>query len=173
MSKIKNSLIASSFFLALFIFAPIASYGQTAKPAADVNVVNTPSVRDADNPARQPFTETLVTPNKPSFTVPAGKRLVIEFVSGDGFITSGQKFLNTSLQCTVTTSVGVADVLHAFTPTLMGTQNTGNGPFDIFSISQQTRLYVEPGGKVSIFMNNTAGVAGLGFTVTGYLVDAQ
>lgn len=193
MAKIQNTLVAFGFFLALFVFGSVASYGQTAKPPADVNVVNTPNVNVVntptvnvgntmanplpvhivDNPARQPFTETLVTPNKPSFTVPAGKRLVIEFVSGDGFITSGQKFLNTSLQCTVATSIGVADVLHAFTPTLMGTQNTGTGLFDIFSISQQTRLYVEPGGKVSIFMNNTAGVAGLGFTVSGHLVDVQ
>jgi hypothetical protein len=55
----------------------------------------------------------------------------------------------------------------------MGTQNTGINLFDIFSISQQTRLYVEPGGTVEIFMENTAGVAGLRFTVTGYLVDKQ
>lgn len=51
MSKIKNSLIASSFFLALFIFAPVANYGQTAKPPSDVNVVNTPNVKVANTSA--------------------------------------------------------------------------------------------------------------------------
>ena len=209
MSKVRNLLVAFSFFFALLVFTSSASYAQGNKQPSDVNVVNTPNVnvvntptvnvgntlsvnvvgtptvqvgntaanplpvRDAENPARQPFTETLVSPNKPSLTVPVGKRLVIEFVSGSGFITSGQKFLTTALQCTVYTKDGVGNVLHNFTPSLMGTQNTGNNLFDIFSISQQTRLYVEPGGTVEIFMENTAGVVGLRFTVTGYLVDKQ
>jgi hypothetical protein len=51
MSKIKNSLVAFSFILSVFVFAPVATYGQTAKPPSDVNVVNTPNVKVANTSA--------------------------------------------------------------------------------------------------------------------------
>ena len=49
MSKIKKLPIAFSFFL--FVFAPLANYGQTAKPPSEVNVVNTPNVKVANTSA--------------------------------------------------------------------------------------------------------------------------
>jgi hypothetical protein len=223
MSKIKNSLVAFSFFLALFAFAPVASYGQTARPPADVNVVNTPNVkvantsadpvptlaqgtttvagtvqaqqsgswdvgitgtptfqvgnvannpvlgRDVDNPARQPFTN--VVSDNHSFTVPPGKRLVIEYVSGGGFISTGQKFLEVGFLFTALIDGDRAGVQHHFVPVFTGTQNTGTNLFDIYAVSQQTRIYVEPGGLVEGFLEKTSGVAGVSFTVSGYLVD--
>jgi hypothetical protein len=44
---------------------------------------------------------------------------------------------------------------------------------DIYSISTQTKAYVEPGGTVETYFEKTGGVAGVSFTVVGYLVDVQ
>ena len=52
MSQIKKSFVAFTFFLALFVCVSTTGYAQGN--TKDVNVANTPSVRDADNPARQP-----------------------------------------------------------------------------------------------------------------------
>jgi hypothetical protein len=222
-SKMKNALVALGILFTLFVFAPSAGYGQSARPPADVNVVNTPNVkvantsadpvptlaqgtttvagtvqaqqsgswdvgitgtptfqvgnvannpvpgRDVDNPARQPFTKVVTDSN--SFAVPSGKRLVIEYVSGGGFISTGQKFLEVGFLFTALIDGDRAGVQHHFVPVFTGTQNTGMNQFDVYAVSQQTRIYVEPGGLVQGFLEKTSGVAGVSFTVSGYLVD--
>jgi hypothetical protein len=167
--------------------------------AQDVNVVNTPTVtigntpwvnignlptvtlgttavavKDQTNGAFQPYTNTLVSTNNYTFTVPSGKRLVIEHVSGSGYISSGQKFLETGLKIAVLINgVSQAWVVQSYSPTFMGTQAGGLGNLDIYSISTQTKAYVEPGGTVETYFEKTGGVAGVSFTVVGYLVDVQ
>src|SRR6266581_8083891 len=109
--KTKLCLLLIPLVLACFALLPIA---QASPSPSNVNVVNTPnvnvvnttaspvSVRDVDNPARQPFhaeavggfadgasvTGGILIP-----TVPAGKRLVIEHVSVFGAMLPGQKMV--------------------------------------------------------------------------------
>ena len=120
-------------------------------------------VRDPDNPARQPFVATLlsVNPNTSFFTVPSGKRLVIEYVSGQGTLPAGDKLLFVRLQVETQGSI----VLHRFLPVLTGTE----GNVDVFLVSQQTRLYADPGSTV-ILSGPPANVI-FSVTVSGYLVD--
>jgi hypothetical protein len=174
---------------------PLSGQGASQTPQ-DVNVINTPTVtigntpwvnignlptvtlgttavavKDQANGAFQPYTNALVSSNNYTFTVPAGKRLVIEHVSGSGYITSGQKFLSTGLKMSVLVNGGSqAWVVQEYTPTFMATQ-PGVVNLDIYSISQQTKAYVEPGGTVETVIEKTGGVAGMTFIVVGYLVD--
>jgi hypothetical protein len=191
MSRIKITLVALGLFFALFVFAPGASYAQATKPASDVNVVNTPTVklapgesltvgntaanpvpvRDPDNPARQPLQQSLDSsnPNRTSFQVPLGKRLVIEYVSAVSSMPAGQKLLLVTLQTDVSVNQNPTGILHFFTPTLTGRDTTGR---DIFVVSQQTRLYAEPGSTVVLGVTATAG-APVVVSVVGHLVDVE
>ncbi|HWN99211.1 MAG TPA: hypothetical protein VNS63_08075, partial [Blastocatellia bacterium] len=120
-------------------------------------------VRDLDNPALQPFVATLlsVNPNTSFFTVPSGKRLVIEYVSGQGTLPTGDKLLFVRLQI----NTGGSTVFHRFLPVLTGTE----GNVDVFLVSQQTRLYAEPGS--SVILSGPPANTIFSVTVSGYLVD--
>ena len=136
-------------------------------------------VRDVDNPARQPVIRLADDVNvlvgetqasKQMYTVPAGKRLVIEFVSVRTFVDPGQK---------VFVEVGVSDGQTSYdinlAPTLVGKFPAGNsGLFgDRSAISQQTRLYANAGDTVHAFVqkNDDTGAGQANINVTGYLVD--
>ena len=80
-----------------------------------VDPTNPLSIRDVDNPARQPFRKSVFVsfPDgatfaaiNPGINPPAGKRLVIEAVSASGNIPSGQKFA-----CTLNITDEFAQVL--------------------------------------------------------------
>ena len=120
-------------------------------------------VRDSDNPARQPFVATLLSPNPNTFffIVPNGKRLVIEYVSGEGSLPAGNKLLFARLQVETQGSI----VLHRFLPVLTGTE----GNVDVFLVSQQTRLYADPGSTVILSVLPANAIFSV--TVSGYLVD--
>jgi hypothetical protein len=136
-------------------------------------------VRDVDNPARQPAVRLADDVNvlvgetqafKQMYTVPAGKRLVIEFVSVRTFVLPpGQKLF---------VEVGVSDGQTTYdinlAPTLVGTFTVGNGvQGDHSAISQQTRLYANAGDTVRAFVqkNDDVGAGQATITVMGYLVD--
>ena len=97
----------------------LPSATQAVPLPSNVNVVNTPNVnvvnpttqpvpvRDVDNPARQPFQVQVVgdfadgastTGDIPITTVPAGKLLVIEYVSLFGSMLTGQQLVRARLQ---------------------------------------------------------------------------
>lgn len=123
------------------------------------------SVRDVDNPARQPFQFSLiaVAPNN-EFTVPSGKRLVIEYVSGHLSVSLGQQLESVYLL----TKVNNSSVFHYFAP-----MPTGGVTQSIFTVSQQTRIYADPGSKVRFFTQG-ADVTEFGdLTISGYFVDVQ
>ena len=159
MNRIKNSLVAfgglSLVIGLVMLFTPASTQGQDGTggpPPRDVNVVNTPlpvtgtvnignlgdsplAVRDVDNPARRPFHSVL------PFTVPAGKRLVIEHYSARFLSDPGCRLSVDALR----TSVNGASLLHFFTPTLTGSTTQRFSTV----VSQQTRLYADPGTTVS------------------------
>lgn len=132
--------------------------------------INSPlTIRNADNPAFQPvqFREIQIggADTTTIFTVPAGKRLVIETVSGNGNIFSGQKFL--ALSINTTNSVGGSQMPHYFTPVFTGTQ----GSFDFYSFNQSVRIYADPQTNIVLSRNTTSGNVNIGITVSGYYVD--
>jgi hypothetical protein len=139
---------------------------------SDVQVVNgsdTPVLgRDVDQPARQPFQRGVQLAfaagqgtASAEFTVPANKRLVIEYVSARISLTEGNLHW-----FSVRTAAGDSTGTHFFAP--MPIPNLPN----IYTISQQTRLYASPGSTVMIEARRTinfdadSGSAG----ISGYLV---
>jgi hypothetical protein len=133
-------------------------------------------VRDANNPAFQPFQVSgainlndgvnAAAQSQP-FTVGPGKRLVIEHISATGQLPSGQKF--TSIQ--IFNVGGGYGTNHYLTATMMG--SVSGGTIDQFATSQPVRLYADPGTSVFAvaYRSEAAGQGGLFFTVSGYLVN--
>ena len=190
MKQIKNSAVAVvGLFVVFFAVAaliPALTQGQKSNvapppPTFDVKVVNTTAepvpvagtvnvanavanpiaVRDVDNPARQP-----VQINE-SYTVPEGKRLVIEYVSLELVATTQCELLITSLSAS-----GV--LLHVYRPKFVGTSVIGPGPTAYWYVaSQETRAYVGQNRTVTLQIQRLAGCLPniAHASATGYLVD--
>lgn len=126
------------------------------------------------NDARQPFQKTAVgTQNGTNAstltiaTVPAGKRLVIEFISVSGQVPPGQHVEFFHLD-TVAGPFGAAShdlLVNAQPDAVIGDA--------LFRASQQVRVYADTGTQVSVMVrrNSNAGSASYGATISGYLVD--
>jgi hypothetical protein len=155
-------------------FAAIALCGAaaSAQPTVNTNVVNTPTVRSADEPARNAFQIALCTigwppgcGNTPSqLAVPTGKRLVIEFVSGACLNTTDNDRIASARLSTV---VGGSVASHVFVPMaapgLEGSRVTG--------FSQPARIYADGDSNVSVIAGGLpTGNVGCVISLSGYLV---
>ena len=137
----------------------------------NVNVANTPIVQDRDNPARQPFTYSPLGQfwigNAPNisfqFTVPGGKRLVIEQVS-----------VSANLTASTTQKLSAEVQIFGSTLTFYRFVGTDAGQND-FVASSQMRCYADAGTSVVILVTrNDTSVGGANFagvSLSGYLID--
>ena len=164
----------------VMLFIPTSTQGQGGnQQPLNVSVVNTATrpvyVRDVDNPARQPFHVELYdfrmiagdTLSTDSFIVPAGKRLVIEQVSGRFTAPAGQ-----TLDLVVQTGPSEAPATHYYLPVRQGPLAPLSG--DGFVLNQLSRQYAEPGSNVGVILQRRGGTDGEAsglMTFTGYLVD--
>ena len=170
------------FALALILGLSGSSAWAAAAPASGpgVTVNNTDSnpvpVRDVENPARQPFQQELFlsTPDgllgaTEQFTVPSGKRLVIEFVSFSMTWPGGQ--VTTRAFINVCNASGNSCPASSYLPASF--QATEFGGSEFFVASSPTRLYADPGTVVSaaVRRNVTAGEGLATVAISGYLVD--
>ena len=171
MRRIKQPIVGLGMLLIttvlLMIVGPFTtpSEGQGNQQPINVNVVNAPTVRDADNPARQPVHAFLTLST--DYVVPAGKRLVIEWVSGSASIPDvAGDHLVAVLVRTALGGPGAIDQRLPLTPTLVLTRK-------LYSFAELTRLYADPGTTVSISYSYTGGVSDVIVTgvFSGYLVD--
>jgi hypothetical protein len=143
--------------------------GNTPLPvtiAGDTNINGTVKVQDVDNPARHPFQRRVfVTSDSDQFTVPSGKRLVIEYVwFGDIQPTNGPKVVKFTIS-SISNLSGYWD----FTP-----QSTLPSQFDTveWMADRQVKMYFEPDSQVDVHdLRNTTSNTGFTYTVSGYLVD--
>ena len=144
-----------------------------------IDTANPLPVRDADNPARQPFqahgSNTFVDGGRvisavTITTVPAGKRLIIEHVSVFGVMLAGQKMIETAITTRLQNSNSGQPLPHDLTINAQGS----NGFRDYFVASQDMRWYADAGTDVVGFAerDNTAGGGGdVQFAISGYFVD--
>jgi len=144
--------------------ATLTGEGTTILP---LGIASPLTIRDRDNPALQPIQMSGVTfaGTNPILTVPAGKRLVIEFISGSLSIASGQRFLSAYLRTAVDSGANLRN--HYFTPVLAGT----SGGVDYFTISQSVRIYANPGTIVYLGSSSTNNNGTFNGTISGYYVD--
>jgi hypothetical protein len=169
MRNINNYLIGSLAFIIVALVLALANADvrrAVADELKDVRVINTEAmpakVRDVDNPSRQPvhFSE--------PYTVPAGKRLVIEYISF--------QFKTTGLCDGITAALlyGSNNVLHQYRPEFFGSFHGGPATsFYIYGLSQETRAYIGQNETVTLQSWSVLGCSPdldhLG--ITGYLVD--
>jgi len=146
---------------------------------ADVNVLTLPPVES--RPAKTPFQRELYieVPSgtmsaTQSFMVPAGRRLVIEFVAGNTRLSDWEY-----VRLTLRTIAGGESVGHELAPTTYrrafeGSQPPYN-PDLVIGFSQLVKVYADPGTSVNLTFlrteNREASPAGLTASVSGYLVD--
>ena len=178
-----NKLLMLAALFSVFAIAPVATYGQKQpEEPKPVTVVNTPNVKIANTPKvlnandSNIFQESRVDNNFNdsvkvfSFSVPLGKRLVIEYASVLANIGKGEK-----VHAFVRGGNGFQDALH---PIIMNFQLTSAGN-DLFVGSQLLKLYAEPGTTVEILISrrdaaDTGAVdqdSNLQASISGYLVD--
>jgi hypothetical protein len=132
------------------------------------------SFRDSENPARQIYqnTRTINLGDGSAGTntffspVPDGKRLVIEFVSFNGRVPTGQEWQ--------IVQIGVTHFSTLYYD--IEVKPKGPSPFaggDQFGGSQQVRLYCDAGETPSFFAQRsaTAGEASIVMNISGYFVD--
>ena len=181
MSRIKNPLIGFFGLMALIIAVsaviPVTSRGQANQQAQDVNFINsikTPvPVSDVSN-GQQPFqmtaTNTItkgVSGNaKTIFTVPVGKRLVIETISTRAELASG----DTPDRVEVLTNADSSTTYHELLVLKQGLDLSGH---EVFVGTHYIRAYSEPGTNVvfQFTRSNISDYASGTVTITGYFVD--
>ena len=146
---------------------PTRSPAPTPTPPPPVQVIN------ADEPARNAvqltgvisITEDATFKSEAFYTVPLGKRLVIEYVGG---IAQGSVLPRVGL----VTTMGDKLVIHRFEE-----QNQGAGDWPgakYFVIDSPTRIYADPGTKVKVNIYRPDGAEGVfnaALAVYGYLID--
>lgn len=142
--------------------------------AQDVAVNNTATnpvqARDVDNPGRQPFSFGILgtlNAGQPFLlidvtTVPAGKRLVIEYVNMEAQVIPGQKVLTRLF------STGASGNISLFAPF-----QAKIGFFDVLIASHLIKHYAEPGStvKLQVFADESLGGAGIAISIVGHLID--
>ena len=147
--------------------ALLLSVPAAARPPL-VTIVNSAAApaltEDVTNPALQPFQKALLpfssTSNQgsASFTVPAGKELVIEYTSSQAQDLAG----GAATMILYTVAGGVESGYLVF-----------NVVTNISQINQQVRIYADPGTTVEAFEVNASGATHCGgyIAISGHLVD--
>jgi len=178
--KIENKLKKhAKITLLAIVFVSTILIASNVMGASDMSSGFSPSSKmkfsfekDLDNPARQPIQSDTVLqmPDVTNqitgtlFHVPLKKRLVIEFVSAEVSLLENEKFT-----FHIQTKLNGSIANHFMTPNLIGKFSTN----DIFAVSEQTRLYADPGTDVVLQFHRNAGggEATIETSISGYFVD--
>jgi len=168
---------AKRLFMGLVVVAPIAMLLTLSAPKA-VHALVAALVRDVDNPGRA----TLVVAScvaqipsgstgdlgcPPTYTVPAGYRMVIQQVEVTCVATSGTSLTHPVLD---TTTNGVP-VVHSFVLANEGTDAFSG--LQRFSLNEAVSYYVDPGSGVyfTAITTDSSGRTECFFQLNGYLIS--
>ena len=162
MSRSKHYLLVGVGIVAVFATSALMN----TRPAAAQN-------KDASKDAFQTtvtLTATSGVQMTGNFIVPAGKRLVIEHVTAGFSVGVGEKAaldMHTSLDGTTR--------FHFFVTTPQGTFTAGASSYDVFRVSQPTRIYADGGTPVSFISWRNSSTSGFAMvsvvTVSGTLTN--
>lgn len=143
-----------------------------ANNTVKIDSTNPLPVRNVDNPANQPYQKAfpfLIQQGSnfadQAFAVPVGKRLVIEYVSGQFEISTGQLPV-----VTIVTFINGEQFTHFVVLNRLG---VSGGILDKFVIGQPLTLYADPQSTVAIALSRNAvdGIAQGSVAVSGHFVD--
>jgi len=162
----------------LVVAAILAAVGSmlAVTPTNVVAQIRAALVKDADNPARQPFSASTgivrfatdsASASAPLLTVPSGKRAVVEHLSCINYLAVGNNFVRFELLSTT----GGSAARHQFVHTNVGTSFTAEA--DIWSFSQPVQAYADPATEISVsaLRRSSASLGGVECYASGYYVD--
>ena len=103
-------------------------------------------------------------------TVPAGKRLVVEYLDGRAELPVGQRITIVRFLADVSPFVQIE---HCFGADFQATGQATGGPVDWHTFNHLLRAYADPGTGIEVFVNrsNSAGTASARVNLTGYFVS--
>ena len=169
----KSSIFCIVVVLGMIL--PALTFAAASVKVTNVEVINNESkpipVFNVDTPSTQPFQKELNFDFNPaslggggSFVVPAGKRLVIEFVSGNILLEQGK-----AIDFAISANVNGTTAPHR----LLLNELWPWGIYSIsYNVSQSMKIYADPLAEVLVYVNNTEGGNGSVFvSISGYLED--
>jgi hypothetical protein len=174
--KVTNTPTVNVNSLPAVQLAPGAAVAVSGTPTVEIgNAAGNPvPVHDPATPGRTPFQTTInitvddgVSGGNGLVSVPAGKRLVIEYASAFGGTLSGD---------TLTFSIFTQDSANTnFIHYLPATQVVDLGARHSFIAGQTVKLYSNPGSLVDLRLDRTtpAGPVSAFFSISGFLEDVQ
>ena len=172
MTKFNNRLLALGSLVALSLIAPASSYalGETAYAQAKTQNVNVVSARELNPFQATQSNSTDLFAVGVDFTVPAGKRLIIEFASVKASPRNDEK-LSVSISATNAGTETTHQIVMSF-------QQSGFKK-DFFAGAEQMLMYADPGSTVHIEANRQSILGGgqdqqpmtIDASISGYLVD--
>ena len=157
----RNTIFTSLVFIALFAVAAFAQDGKMVGIAPSSPSVT--SVRDVDQPAKQPFFKRSGTNFTNLVTVPAGKVLVIESVNGQVFSAPGDIAPLTLYVIDYNADPIDIKQVHILAPTFQS-------PESKTFYTHQTRIYVPAGQTVYAFWDGD-GLVSFSANISGYFVN--
>jgi hypothetical protein len=185
MTKLRKTACAAAAVAALASISTEGSaetFGAHGPPTANVNVVNTSlPTRDIDNPARQPVQVEVgqgighFTGQAVIYTVPPGKRLVVEHFSSELGVATGTAVDRYLLAIADNPAqIGSASFSHTIPPAYHAPCSLCAAGTELWVASQPVRIYVDAGKALfaTVTFSNAAGPnTFVFFSVSGYLVD--
>jgi hypothetical protein len=123
------------------------------------------SVRDMDNPARQPFYKTVTAPDLIFGPVPDGKVLVLEFISGR--VASLE--VGTGGVALYTYNQGALETFNMFAPSYYTEHVSSNKTY----ITQSMKLYIPAGRTMQLKWQGDVTPVFYTMSLSGHYVDAQ
>jgi len=170
--KAMKKLLFTCFAAVIFLILPTLTIAEiSSKTVQVVNDVTSP-IPVYDVVDKQPFQYSIMNVDfdptqlgqSVSFTVPAGKLLVIEYVSGNAFVDIGE-----AVVFSVSTTVNGVFANHQLVLTPVG---PSGGFAKGYTASQSLILYADPETDVTIYVGNTlGGRATMHTSISGYLID--
>ena len=164
-------LAAGLLIFSVAAFAQKAPLSVTvANPVLPVEVRNADpiSVRDTDSAARQSVWLNLSTAH---YVVPAGKVLVVEFVSGEGYSNNVDMAYAQLLASKFAPGSTLPSLrAHLFPLTYVTTRSNGSR---LYTYAHMTRIYVDEGYKIEprYSVADFGGDGAVSMTISGHLVD--
>jgi hypothetical protein len=151
--KIKT-IFATLLFIAL---CGVSAFAQKASSPQ--------TVRDADNPARQPFFKTVSHPDVSLPPVPAGKVLVLEFISGRAaYLEAG-----TGGVALYTYHQGEVETFNIFAASRYTEDDSSNKSY----ITQPLKIYIPAGRSMQLKWEGDVTPVFYLMTISGHYVDVQ
>lgn len=107
---------------------------------------------------------------KAGFAVPAGKRLAIEYISGNGTVHSPDGIEGMIDELSVTTNAGGSSAKHYLMPVTGGWSAAKY--LKLVGAAQTMRFYADPETPVDVYIHADGG-GNMSITLSGYLVDVK